>query len=178
MDQSKRLRRDVDILNGGMDARLNSMFEQVPGIGFVYVDTYGDDRWAEARLAQNLVGDHGAMLGTENKSDFDRFAAWVHWPGIGDGMHRFVYHTQKDVYNSSSIYRGGYSRSVSMMSWQHKTCRQRLTSSARQLGIRKIRTILVTTEILETAEAARILQEKIMRQLRRIRLRTTVRRRA
>ena len=119
MDQSKRLRRDVDILNGGMDARLNSMFEQVPGIGFVYVDTYGDDRWAEARLAQNLVGDHGAMLGTENKSDFDRFAAWVHWPGIGDGMHRFVYHTQKDVYNSSSIYRGGYSRSVSMMSWQH-----------------------------------------------------------
>ena len=119
MDQSKILRRDVDILNGGMDSRLNSMFDKVPGIGFVYVDTYGDDRWPSARLAKNLTKDHGAMMGTENKTDFDRYAAWVHWPGIGDGMHRFVYHTQKDVYNGSNLYWGGYSRSASMMSWQH-----------------------------------------------------------
>jgi len=119
LDQSKAIRRDVDILKGGMDNRLNSMFDKVPGIGFVYVDTYGDDRWAEARMAKNLVGDHNVILGTENKTDFDRFASWVHWPGIGDSMHRFVYHQQKDVYNGSNIFRGGYSRSMSFMSWQH-----------------------------------------------------------
>lgn len=119
LDQSKNIRRDVDIMNGGMDGRLNSMFDKVPGIGFVYVDTYGDDRWAGARLAKNLAGDHNVIMGTENKTDFDRFAAWVHWPGIGDSMHRFVYHQQKDVYNGSNIFRGGYTRSASFMSWQH-----------------------------------------------------------
>lgn len=34
-------------------------------------------------------------------------------------MHHFVYHTQKDVYNGSPIYWGGYSRAASFMSWQH-----------------------------------------------------------
>lgn len=124
MDQSKGLRREVDILNSedgsrSMDERLDSMFELCPGIDFVYVDTYGDDRWAETRLATALTR-NGAMIGTENKIDFDRYASWVHWPGIGsDSMHHFVYHTQKDIYTGNSMYWGGYSRSSSFMSWQH-----------------------------------------------------------
>lgn len=124
MDQSKGLRREVDILNTQdgqrtMDERLDTMFENSPDIGFVYVDTYGDDRWAETRLADALVR-NGAMVGTENKIDFDRYASWVHWPGVSsDGMHHFVYHTQKDIYTGSSMYWGGYTRSGSFMSWQH-----------------------------------------------------------
>lgn len=121
LDQSKYIRREVDILNGGMDSRLDEMFEKVPGIGFVYVDTYRDDRYAAARLAQNLSDEHGVIMGTEDGVKFDRWTAWVHWPSIGDGMHRFVYHQDKDVYSGSNLFRGGYNRSggSGFMSWQH-----------------------------------------------------------
>ncbi len=127
MDQSKNIRREVDILNTAegqrtMDERLDSMFEKAPGIDFVYVDTYTDDRWCETRLADNLIS-NGAMIGTENQNDFNRYNSWVHWPEINpNSMHHFVYHTQKDVYGSGSspIYWGGYARSESFMSWQHR----------------------------------------------------------
>ena len=132
MDQSKNIRREADILNTNegqstMDERLDSMFAKAsnngttPGIGFVYVDTYTDDRWCETRLADALIR-NGAMIGTENQNDFDRYNNWVHWPEISaTGMHHFVYNTQKDVYNNSGLYWGGYGRSASFMSWQHNT---------------------------------------------------------
>ncbi len=127
MDQSQNIRREVDILNTAegqrtMDERLNSMFEKAPGIDFVYVDTYTDDRWCETRIANNLIS-NGAMIGTENQNDFNRYNSWVHWPEINaNSMHHFVYHTQKDVYGSASspIYWGGYARAESFMSWQHR----------------------------------------------------------
>ena len=95
MDQAKYIRREVDIMDeeGGMDARLDDMFEKAPGIKFVYVDTYRDDRFAAARLAQNITGEHGAFLGTEDASKLDRWVSWVHWPENNSTIHRFVYHT-------------------------------------------------------------------------------------
>ncbi len=119
LDQSKYIRREVDILNGGMKSRLDDLFAQAPDIGFVYVDTYRDDRFAAAKLAQSLTGDHGVILGTEEGSKLDRFTAWVHWTANMGNIHRFVYHTQKDVYGGSDLFWGGYNRSASMMSWQH-----------------------------------------------------------
>ena len=61
------------------------------------------------------------MFATENAPDLQRFGVWVHSTGgtSSNSIHQFVYNTQKDIYPSSSIYWGGYSRRVSMMSWQH-----------------------------------------------------------
>ena len=121
MDQSKYIRREVDIMDeeGGMAARLDDMFEKAPGIKFVYVDTYRDDRFAAARLAQSLTGEHGVILGTEDASKLDRWVGWTHGGSNSSTIHRFVYHTQKDVYGSSGNFWGGYNRATSMMSWQH-----------------------------------------------------------
>lgn len=122
MDQSKYIRREVDIMSGGLKQRLDDMLNIEPGIGFVYVDTYRDDRFAAAKLAQNITGDHDAVLGTEEGGKLDRWTAWVHHnEGANYGtIHRFVYSTQKDVYQGNGNFWGGYNNGTSFMSWQHK----------------------------------------------------------
>ena len=119
MDQSRILRRYADMLTGGFDERLNQLFEQTPELDFVYVDCWGDDRWGEKKLIGNLLNNGVEMFGTENGPDFIRFGAWTHHPDCTSKISQFVYNTQRDFYNGSPIYWGGYNRGASMMSWQH-----------------------------------------------------------
>ena len=121
MDQSKYIRRDVDMLEGTFDERLNELFDQTPDLDFVYVDCWEGDRWGELKLIGNMLDNGAEMFATENAPDLQRFGVWVHSTGgtTANGIHQFVYNTQKDTYPSSSIYWGGYNRAVSMMSWQH-----------------------------------------------------------
>ena len=121
MDQSKYIRRDVDMLEGTFDERLDALFDQTPDLDFVYVDCWESDRWQELKLVGNMLENGAEMFATENAPDLQRFGVWVHSTGgtSSNSIHQFVYNTQKDIYPSSSIYWGGYSRRVSMMSWQH-----------------------------------------------------------
>ena len=121
MDQSKYIRRDVDMIEGTFDERLNELFAQTPDLDFIYVDCWEGDRWGELKLIGNMLENGAEMFATENAPDLQRFGVWVHSTGgtSSNGIHQFVYNTQKDIYPSSSIYWGGYSRGVSMMSWQH-----------------------------------------------------------
>ena len=121
MDQSKYIRRDVDMLEGTFDERLDALFDQTPDLDFVYVDCWESDRWQELKLVGNMLENGAEMFATENAPDLQRFGVWVHSTGgtSSNSIHQFVYNTQKDIYPSSSIYWGGYSRGVSMMSWQH-----------------------------------------------------------
>lgn len=118
MDQSHYIRTYVDIASGGLGRRLDALFRLCPGIGFVYVDTYRADRFEATRLAEALLR-HGVLIGTEEAGKLDRWCAWAHGPAAFDPIHRFVYHTQKDVYAASPTHWGGYSRARSMMGWQH-----------------------------------------------------------
>lgn len=118
MDQSYYIRTYVDIASGRLEKRVDDLFRLCPGIGFVYVDTYRADRYEATRLARAILR-HGVLLGTEDAGKLDRWCAWTHQAGAYDPIHRFVYHTQKDVYAASPTHWGGYSRSLSMMGWQH-----------------------------------------------------------
>jgi endo-alpha-N-acetylgalactosaminidase len=117
LDQARNIRRHKDICDGGMDARLDEMFNRAPGIEFVYVDTYRDGRWAAAKIASSLVDRHNAILATEAGYALERWSAWSHGTVFADGIHRFVYHQQKDVYKKSELLRGGYDHNSSFMSW-------------------------------------------------------------
>lgn len=118
MDQSYYIRTYVDIASGRLEKRVDDLFRLCPGIGFVYVDTYRADRYEATRLARAILR-HGVLLGTEDAGKLDRWCAWTHQAGAYDPIHRFVYHTQKDVYAASPTHWGGYSRALSMMGWQH-----------------------------------------------------------
>ena len=120
MDHSKIIRRYVDMLDGGFDKRLDALYDEVPGIDFVYVDCWGEDRWGEKKLIGNLLNNGCEMFGNENSPDFSRFGVWVHsTAGNSSQIHQFIFNTQKDIYQGSDIYWGGYNRGISMMSWQH-----------------------------------------------------------
>lgn len=119
MDQSHDIRTYVDILSGGLARRLDDLFRLCPGIGFVYVDTFRNDRFGATRLAE-LLRAHGVILGTEESGKLDRWCAWAHAPADLGDLHRFVWHTQKDVYPRDARFWGGYNRAQSMMSWQHR----------------------------------------------------------
>lgn len=119
MDQSKIIRRYVYMLEGGFEEELDSLYEQVPDLDFVYVDCWGEDRWGEKKLIGTLLENGCEMFGNENAPDFMRFGAWVHSNVNNSQIHQFTYNSQKDIYPNSSVYWGGYSRRDSMMSWQH-----------------------------------------------------------
>lgn len=121
MDQSRYIRRDVDMIEGTFDARLDALYDQTPDLDFVYVDCWEGDRWGELKLVGNLLNNGCEMFATENAPDLQHFGVWVHSTGGtgSNGIHQFVYNTQKDIYPSSPVYWGGYNRGVSMMSWQH-----------------------------------------------------------
>ncbi|MGI5930310.1 endo-alpha-N-acetylgalactosaminidase family protein [Pseudoflavonifractor sp.] len=121
MDQSRNIRRDIDMLEGSFDWRLDQLFDQTPDLDFVYVDCWEGDRWDELKLIGNMMGNGAEMFGTENATDLNRFGVWVHSTGgtSANSVHHFVYGSQRDVYGSSPIYWGGYNRAASMMSWQH-----------------------------------------------------------
>ena len=120
MDQAYEIRRDMDMIEGSFDKRLNSLFQKVPNLDFVYVDCWWGCRWDQLKLIGGLLRNGVETFGTENGKDMNRFNTWVHSTETsGSSIHHFVYHTQKDVYDSSPIYWGGYNRGASMMSWQH-----------------------------------------------------------
>ena len=121
MDQSRYIRRDVDMIEGTFDARLDALYDQTPDLDFVYVDCWEGDRWGELKLVGNLLRNGCEMFATENAPDLHHFGVLVHSTGgtSSNGIHQFVYNTQKDIYPSSSVYWGGYNRGASMMSWQH-----------------------------------------------------------
>lgn len=122
MDQSKIIRRYVDMLEGGFEQRLDKLYEQVPDLDFVYVDCWGEDRWGEKKLIGTLLENGCELFGNENAPDFTRFGVWVHSTSGNNNspIHQFVYNSQKDIYPSNGIYWGGYNRGASMMSWQHQ----------------------------------------------------------
>ena len=121
MDQSKIIRRYVDMLEGGFEDRLDKLYEQTPDLDFVYVDCWGEDRWGEKKLIGTLLENGAELFGNENAPDFIRFGVWVHSTSGNNNspINQFVYNSQRDVYPGNGIYWGGYGRSASMMSWQH-----------------------------------------------------------
>ena len=120
LDNGCDLKRELYIQNGEMDRQLDSLAEQVPDIGLVYLDTYNDYRYSTYRIAQNFLS-HGWAVWNENQAALDKYCSWVHWPGVSSSIHRFVHHQDKDVYGYDNLLRGGYSRSSgdSFMGWQN-----------------------------------------------------------
>lgn len=121
MDQSKILRRYVDMLEGGFEERLDKLFAQTPDLDLVYVDCWGEDRWGEKKLIRTLLENGAEVFANENAADFIRFGVWTHSTSGNNNspINQFVYNTQKDIYPGNGIYWGGYNRGASMMSWQH-----------------------------------------------------------
>lgn len=128
-DQANQMIRENDILDGvtvpdgNMFERLDDMDKAGGGdLGFVYVDTYFDNRWPAYTLATTL-NEHGWPVGTEYIDELSSFTVWAHHIGSeynnAGNLVRFVDSGLKDIFGYSNLFRGPTARHTSgIFGWQ------------------------------------------------------------
>ena len=122
LDDGCDIKRENFISDGLMDSEFDSLSEQVPDMGLVYLDTFVDYRFSSYRVGENFEK-QGWAVWTENRAMLDKYTTWVHWPGVSSTIHRFVHHQEKDVYTDNNLLWGGRSPNdggSGFMSWQHR----------------------------------------------------------
>ena len=122
LDNGCDIKRENFISDGLMDSQFDSLSEQVPDMGLVYLDTFVDYRFASYRVGENFKK-QGWTVCTENRAMLDKYCTWVHWPGVSSTIHRFVHYQEKDVYTDNNLLWGGRSPNdggSGFMSWQHR----------------------------------------------------------
>ncbi len=120
LDQSYFINKEQDMLDGTFEKRLACLKEEVPGLAFVYLDTYREYRWLAYRTAR-LFNGNGWAVWTEDGDVFDKEAVWIHYvPEAKSLIHRFVHHRYRDGYAAHPALLGGYDRSagIGFMGWQ------------------------------------------------------------
>lgn len=120
LDQAYLINKEADHLNGTFAKRLDDLHRDLPGLSFIYLDTYREHRYWAYRTAQEFNG-RGWMIWTEDPSVFNRYSTWIHYnPGSNSRISRFVHNHRKDAFGADSLLLGGYGRGadVGFQGWQ------------------------------------------------------------
>lgn len=120
LDQSYFINKEVDMLIGTFEKRLNQLKADLPDLSFVYLDTYREYRWLASQTAR-LFNRNGWAVWTEDADVFDKEAIWIHYnPEAKSLIHRFVHHQYRDGYAAHKALLGGYNRGaeIGFMGWQ------------------------------------------------------------
>lgn len=120
LDQAYLINKEADHLNGTFAQRLDDLHRDLPGLSFVYLDTYREHRYWAYRTAR-MFNERGWTVWTEDPSVFNRYGTWIHYnPGSNSLISRFVHNHRKDAFGADSLLLGGYGRGadVGFQGWQ------------------------------------------------------------
>lgn len=120
LDQAYLINKEADHLNGTFAKRLNDLHRDLPGLAFIYLDTYREHRYWAYRTAK-MFNERGWTVWTEDPSVFNRYGTWIHYnPGSNSLISRFVHNHRKDAFGADSLLLGGYGRGadVGFQGWQ------------------------------------------------------------
>lgn len=120
LDQAYLINKEADHLNGTFAERLDDLHRDLPGLAFIYLDTYREHRYWAYRTAK-MFNERGWTVWTEDPSVFNRYGTWIHYnPGSRSRISRFVHNHRKDAFSSDSLLLGGYGRGadVGFQGWQ------------------------------------------------------------
>lgn len=120
LDQAYLINKEADHLNGTFAERLDDLHRDLPGLAFIYLDTYREHRYWAYRTAK-MFNERGWTVWTEDPSVFNRYGTWIHYnPGSKSLISRFVHNHRKDAFSSDSLLLGGYGRGadVGFQGWQ------------------------------------------------------------
>ncbi|NWK55910.1 carbohydrate binding domain-containing protein [Verrucomicrobiaceae bacterium N1E253] len=110
-DSALKMDYRKDILSGSLDARLDQMNEELPGLSWVYVDVYGDhygnDFWAAHKLGSKL-NDNGWMVATEYFGPMERQLLWAHhlYAVPDTKLIRFIKNHVADIFKQHPLLKG------------------------------------------------------------------------
>lgn len=120
LDQAYLINKEADHLNGTFAKRLDDLHRDLPGLAFIYLDTYREHRYWAYRTAK-MFNERGWTVWTEDPSVFNRYGTWIHYnPGSNSLISRFVHNHRKDAFGADSLLLGGYGRGadVGFQGWQ------------------------------------------------------------
>ena len=104
LDPSYYIKRRNDAISGNRLARLEELYNQVPGLDFVYVDVWYRDGWESRKIARE-INSFGWRLETEFPQSMEYDVTWTHWAvdysygsvtGFNSMIARFLRNHQKD----------------------------------------------------------------------------------
>lgn len=113
LDQSYKIDKRNDIIEGGILSSLTKMREELSNLNFIYIDTYCASGWPAWKLAERL-GQLKLPIFTEMSRDFDPWSVWSH-RRFANRVARFIWHSERDLFENDSILRGG--REDGFMGW-------------------------------------------------------------
>lgn len=129
LDQSYYIRRRDDANSGNRLARLQQLKNEIPNLGFLYVDVWYGDGWETRRFAREING-LGWQVTTEFPDKFEENTLWNHWAtdvnyggsnykGINSDIVRFLRNHQRDDWIARHPLLGG-AEITAYEGWQGK----------------------------------------------------------
>ncbi|MEC0230758.1 endo-alpha-N-acetylgalactosaminidase family protein [Paenibacillus alba] len=130
LDSSYYINKRYDSTSGSRLARLQQLKNQVPNLGYIYIDVWQSNGW-DSRKAAKEVNSLGWPLATEFPSDHEYDSIWNHWAvdynyggtdtkGFNSQIARFIRNHQKDTWIARDPLLGGTELSA-YEGWQGKT---------------------------------------------------------
>ncbi|MEN8078442.1 endo-alpha-N-acetylgalactosaminidase family protein [Clostridioides difficile] len=113
LDQAYYVDQRADLTTGELFRRLDMLKEDLPNLGWVYVDVYTGNGWNAHQLGEKL-NDLGYQVATEFHSPLEEHVTWTHWgadpayPNQGGTSEilRFIRNSTKDGFLSDPILKG------------------------------------------------------------------------
>ena len=121
LDRAYLMNKEADHLNGSFARRLDALHRDLPGLSFIYLDTYREHRYWAYRTAR-MFNERGWSIWTEDASVFNRYGIWAHYnPQSKSRISRFVHNHRRDAFAADSLLLGGYGRGaeVGFQGWQN-----------------------------------------------------------
>lgn len=123
LNQAYIINQNVDLGQGFVLDRFQQLRREVPNLDGVYIDVWYSSGWIPEALAGQLqqmtndVSDEGFELASEWAYSFEGNSIWSHWAndknyggpdnkGINSQMIRFMFNTQRDVWNVDPLLGG------------------------------------------------------------------------
>ena len=119
LDHAYMIDKRKDILSGDLFAALDQMRRDLPRLDFVYVDTYWENGWPAWKIASKL-NSLGLPMHTEGAGAVDPWISWAHWRDINFTVMRFLWYSDRDLFNNDPILRGGRADEDGFMGWQNQ----------------------------------------------------------
>lgn len=97
-DQSVLIDKKKDLKSGKLFQRIDEMFDSIPHIDFLYVDTYQDRGWPLIKIREKLESYNQRMY-TEFDVAMDGVSTWSHGRvRLKDKMARFIWNDCRDIF--------------------------------------------------------------------------------
>lgn len=105
-DQAVLIDKKKDLKSGKLFQRIDEMFDSVPNIDFLYVDTYQDRGWPLIKINEKLVANHQRMY-TEFDAAMDGVSTWSHGRTRLKGkVARFIWNDCRDIFGLDPLLLG------------------------------------------------------------------------